>query len=159
MLLLASSYLSKLAFVIPEQLNCLTAVNTLSCLGGHEVMPQTAVARVFGQTGIFSSPEHKVLKVSFCDGPLSVVHYLSVRPSVCACVRQQLLTTSTLKLLFGFWPNFTGMIPVWSPINVVQTFPVGCISWSRAQKIGFQNAIFKNLLVRNYKAQSIIFRI
>jgi len=23
---------------------------------------------------IFSSPEHKVLKVSFCDGPLSVVH-------------------------------------------------------------------------------------
>ena len=32
---------------------------------------------------VFSSPEHKVLKVSFCDGPLSVVH----RP----CVRQQFL--------------------------------------------------------------------
>ena len=36
---------------------------------------------------LFSSPEHKVLKVSFCDGPLSVVH----RPCVRACVRQQFL--------------------------------------------------------------------
>ena len=50
---------------------------------------------------IFSSPEHKVLKVSFCYGPLSVVHHPSVRPCV-----------------------------------------------------GFQNAIIKNLLVWNYKAQS-----
>jgi len=50
---------------------------------------------------IFSSPEHKVLKVSFCDDPLSVVHHPSVRPCV-----------------------------------------------------GFQNAIFQNLLVWNYKAQS-----
>jgi len=40
------------------------------------------------------------------------------------------------------------MIPGWSPIKVVQTVPVGCISRSRVQKIGFQNAIFKNLLVR-----------
>ena len=46
------------------------------------------------------------------------------------------------------------MIPRWSPINVVQTVPVGSISRSRGQKIGFQNAILKNLLVRNYKAQS-----
>jgi len=45
------------------------------------------------------------------------------------------------------------MIPGWSPIKVVQTVPVGCISRSRGQKIDFQNAIFKNLLVRNYKAQ------
>jgi len=34
-----------------------------------------------------SSPEHTVLKVSFCDGPLSVVH----RPCVRLCVRQQFL--------------------------------------------------------------------
>jgi len=54
----------------------------------------------------------------------------------------------------GIWPNFTGMIPGWSPIKVVQTVPVGCISRSGGQKIGFQNAIFKNLLVQNYKAQS-----
>jgi len=74
-----------------------------------------------------------------------------VRPSV----RQQFLyTTSPLKPLIGFWPNFTGMIPGWSPIKVVQTLPVGCISRSWGQKMGFQNAIFKNLLVRNYKAQS-----
>jgi len=46
------------------------------------------------------------------------------------------------------------MIPGWSPIKVVETVPVGCISRSQGQKIGFQNAIFKNLLVWNYKAQS-----
>ena len=30
---------------------------------------------------LFSSPEHKVLKVSFCDGPLSIIH-VCVRASV-----------------------------------------------------------------------------
>ena len=65
--------------------------------------------------------------------------------------------TSSLEPLMGILPNFTGMIPGWSPIKVVQTVPVGCISRSRGQKIGFQNAIFKNLHVRNYKAQSFHF--
>jgi len=36
---------------------------------------------------------------------------------------------------------------VWSSTKVVQTVLVGCISRSRGQKIGFQIAIFKNLLV------------
>ena len=44
--------------------------------------------------------------------------------------------------------------PGWSPIKVVQTVRVGCISRSQGQKIGFQNVICKNLLVQNYKAQS-----
>jgi len=39
-------------------------------------------------------------------------------------------------------------------VKVVQTVSVGCISRSQGQKIGFQNATFKNLLVWNYKAQS-----
>jgi len=43
----------------------------------------------------------------------------------------------------GNLPNSTGMVRVL----------IGCISRSRDQKIGFQNAIFKNLLVWNYKAQ------
>jgi len=46
------------------------------------------------------------------------------------------------------------MIPGWSPTKVVQMVLIGCISRSRGQKEGFQNAIFKNLLVWNYKAQS-----
>jgi len=46
------------------------------------------------------------------------------------------------------------MIPGWSSTKVVQIVPVGCISRSWGQKIGFQNAIFKNLLVWNYNAQS-----
>jgi len=129
---------------------CLTII-----LKGHRIKLQV-LCKSFALTMIhkklrFSSPEHKVLKVSFCDGPLSVVHRPSVRP----CVRPSTIsTTSSLKPLIGFWPNFTGMIPGWSPIKVVQTVPVGCISRSRGQTIGFQNAIFKNLLVQNYGAQS-----
>jgi len=65
----------------------------------------------------------------------------------------KLQTTSSLKPLMGIWPDLIGMIPGWSPIKVVQTVPVGCINRSRGQKIGFQNAIFKNL-VWNYKAES-----
>ena len=51
-------------------------------------------------------------------------------------------------------PNSTGMVPRWSPTKIVQMVLIGCICRSQGQKIGFQNAIFKNLLVRNYKAQS-----
>jgi len=93
-----------------------------------------------------------VLKVSFCDGPLFVVH----RPCVRACVRASTISLNNIssETTWWIWPNFTGMIPGWSPIKVVQTVPVGCISKSQGQKIGFQNAIFQNLLVRNYKAQS-----
>jgi len=81
------------------------------------------------------------------------------RPSSCvvrcaSCVNFFTLTSSPLKPLIGFWPNFTGMIPGWSPTRVVQIVPVGCLSRSRGQKIGFQNAIFRNLLVCNYNAQS-----
>jgi len=63
-------------------------------------------------------------------------------------------TISSLKPLIGFWPNFTGMIPGWSLTKFVQTLPLGCLSTSEGQKIGFQNAILKNVLVWNYKAQS-----
>ena len=52
------------------------------------------------------------------------------------------------------WPNSTGMVPGWSPTKIVQMVMIGCISRSRGQNVGFQNAIFKNLLVWNYKAQS-----
>jgi len=62
--------------------------------------------------------------------------------------------TSPLIPLIGFWPNFTGIIPGWSPTKGVQIVSVGCISRSRGQKKGFQNAIFKNRLVWNYNAQS-----
>jgi len=75
------------------------------------------------------------------------------RPSVCECVNFFIQTTS-LKPFIGFWPNFTGMIPGWSSTQVVQTVPVGCISRSQGQKIGFQNAIFRNILVWNNKDQS-----
>ena len=55
--------------------------------------------------------------------------------------------TSSLEPLMGILPNSTGMVPGWSPTEIVQVVLIGCISRSRGQKIGFQNAIFKNLLV------------
>jgi len=45
------------------------------------------------------------------------------------------------------------MISGWSSTKVGQTDPVSCISRLRGQKIGFLNAILKNLLIWNYKAQ------
>jgi len=52
------------------------------------------------------------------------------------------------------WPNSTGMVPGWSPTKIVQMVLIDCICRSQGQKVGFQNAIFKNLLVWNNKAQS-----
>ena len=49
----------------------------------------------FREEDFFSSPEHKVLKVSYCDGELSVVHRPSVRPSVRASVRPCVRASST----------------------------------------------------------------
>jgi len=53
----------------------------------------------------------------------------------------------------GIWPNSTGIVPGWSLTEIVKMVLIGCISRSRGPKIGFQKAIFKNLLVWNYKAQ------
>jgi len=46
------------------------------------------------------------------------------------------------------------MVSGWYPTEIVQMVLIGCISRSQGKKIGFQNAIFKNLLVWNYKAHS-----
>jgi len=53
----------------------------------------------------------------------------------------------------GIWPNSTGMVPGWSLTKIVQMVLIGCICRSRDQKLGFQNAIFKNLLIWIYMAQ------
>ena len=74
---------------------------------------------------LFSSPKHKVLRVSYCDRSLPVV---VLRPS---CVNIFTLTSSPLKPLIGFWPNYTGMVPGRSPIKVVQMVLISCISRSQ----------------------------
>jgi len=61
--------------------------------------------------------------------------------------------TSSLEPLMGIWRNSTGMFQGWSLTEIIKMVLIGCISRSRGQKIGFQNAIFNNLLVCNYKAQ------
>ena len=84
-------------------------------------------------------------------------------PSSCvsrhaACVVRKLFYLNIFSSETAHWilTKLTGMVPGWSPTctKVVQIVPVGCIRRSRGQKIGFQNAIFKNLLVWNYNAQS-----
>ena len=83
------------------------------------------------------------------------------RPSPCVVRRSSSVVRKLFYLNIFFsetthWilTKLTGMIPMWSPIKVVQTVSFDCINWSQGQKIGFQNAIFKDLLVWNYKAQS-----
>jgi len=51
--------------------------------------------------------------------------------------------TSYLEPLMGIWPNSTGMVPGWSLNKIVQMVLIGCISISRCQMIGLQNAIKK----------------
>ena len=55
--------------------------------------------------------------------------------------------TSHREPLMGIRPNSTGMVHGWSPTKIVQMVLIGCKSMSWGQKIGLQNAIFKNLLV------------
>ena len=57
---------------------------------------------------IISSPKHKLVMMSYCDRPLSFI----IR---CASIKHLLHTSHT-----GFWLNFTGMIPGWSPTKIVQ---------------------------------------
>ena len=59
-----------------------------------------------------------------------------------------------LNRLMVIWPNSAGMVPGWSSTKIVQMVLIGCICRSWGQKIGFQNATSKTLLVWNYKAQS-----
>jgi len=62
--------------------------------------------------------------------------------------KENFKTTSSIESLMG-----TGIVPGWSLTDIVEMNLIGCISRSRGQKICFQNAIFKNLLVWNYNAQ------
>jgi len=90
---------------------------------------------------LFSSSEHKVLRVSYCDRSLSVVRklfYLNIFSSETAD-----------WILIKLERNDPWVVPYQSCSNCSC-----CISWLRGQKIGFQIAIKKNLLVWNYKAQS-----
>ena len=50
-------------------------------------------------------------------------------------------------------------IPGWSPTKVVQMVLIGCISRSRGQKIGFQNAIFKKKFSETTRPRAFIFGI
>ena len=54
---------------------------------------------------IFSSLKHKVLKVSYCDHPVSGVR----RPSSVVCRQQFIQSTSPPRLMGRFQNNFTGM--------------------------------------------------
>jgi len=59
----------------------------------------------------------------------------------------------------GIGPNFTGIFPGCSPIKVVQTVPVGCISRSRGQKIGFKMKLSKIFLPETTRPRAFIFGI
>ena len=54
--------------------------------------------------------------------------------------------TSSLEPLMVISPNSTEMIPGWSPTKIGNMVLIGCICMSQGQKIGFENATFKNLV-------------
>ena len=60
---------------------------------------QNVTARIILFESRFSSPEHNVLEVSFCDGPLSVVHRPCVRPSV----RASTISLNNISSETTFW--------------------------------------------------------
>jgi len=97
----------------------------------------------------FSSPEHKVLKVSFCDGPLSVVHCPSVRPCVNNVFKQLLLCNRSL--------DFDQTSQEWSPTKVVQSVLVGCISRSQGKKKVFKMQFLKIFLSETTRPRAFIF--
>jgi len=69
--------------------------------------------------------------------------------------------TSSLERLMEIWPNSTGMVPGCTPTKVLQLVLIGCISRSRGQKIGFQNAIFKSscLKLQGLKLSYLVYSI
>ena len=77
---------------------------------------------------IFSSPEHKVLMVSYCDQSLSVI----CRPCI---VNSLLQTTSPPKWLDGFWNNFTGRFLGWPFTKIAQTVSLRWTKWPPELKI------------------------
>ena len=97
------------------------------------------------------SPSGMAIFSSLAQGEL--LWSLDVRRPSCVVRRQQLLqTTSPPKPLAGFWPNFVGMILIWSSFKIVQMVSVHCISRSHRLKIDFQDENFKNRFLWNHKA-------
>jgi len=131
--------------IASTQLNSLTTIDTLSWLGGAKITHPLWVQEVPGSIP-GSNKGFYVWLLVMAHCPSSIV-CASVRASVNNFLKQHLLWNHLLDFVH------TSLIPGWSLIKVDRTVPVGCISRSRGQKIGFQNAIFKNLLVRDYKAQ------
>ena len=65
---------------IYECLNCLLSISTRHCKFKSKLLVSLRTDTQL----LFSSPEHKVLKMSFCGGPLFVIHRPSVHPSTIA---------------------------------------------------------------------------
>ena len=91
---------------------------------------------------VFSSPEHKVLMVSYCDGDLSVV--VCRASSVNFFYLNIFFSETTHWILTKLHRNDPWVVPYYSCSNGSDWLHK---TRSRGQKIGFQNAIFKNLLV------------
>ena len=103
---------------------------------------------------LFSSPEHNVLRMSYCDRSLS-----GVRPSVCPSarlpVREQLLKKSSpLKLANRFQWNFTEMILGWCTFRKFQRFKFHEELWLPWQP---KEKTLKIFLSKTVRARAFIF--
>ena len=95
------------------------------------IRPSLIWFKVNKSATVFSSPEHKVLKVSYCDHPVSGVR----RQSSVVCRQQFIQSTSPPKPLVQFQNNFTKMFP-WSAFTkIAKMVPLRWTKWPSELKI------------------------
>ena len=107
-----------------------------------------------GNAAVFSSLEHKVLRVSYCDRSMS-----GVRPSGCLArqpsVREQLLQKSSpLKPANRFQGNFTEMILGWCTFRKLQRYEFHEELWLPWQP---KEKTLKIFLSQTVRARAFIF--
>ena len=94
-------------------------------------------------------------RVSYCDWPLSVV----VRRQASDVRKLFYLNIFSSETTHQFGPNFTGMIPGWSPTKVVQMVLIGCISGHGVTKQVFKMQFSKIFLPETTRPRAFIFGI
>ena len=76
------------------------------------------------EVSIFSSPEHNVLGVSYCDRPVSIVR------------RPQFASNDISSITMGgFQSNLIGLFLGRSSTKIARTVPLRCTKWPQELKI------------------------
>ena len=129
----------------------------LSIPCGLRIMPSWT-EEILNKLIFFSSSEHNVLRVSYCDWSLSDVRpsvHLSIHVSVLPSVYEQLLKKSSpLKTAYRFQWNFTEMIPGWCTFRKLQRYEFREELWLPWQ---LKEKTLKIFLTQTVRARAFMF--